>query len=106
MVTLVTPSQRPGTESCVVNRQRALRSVDRETIGQNASERSIAPKSIGWKSPTLLLKGEGNKAEHAKASDRNGFRGCTAGMSSTDFMGTREIHRVPAERVGLDKPVK
>ena len=34
------------------------------------------------------------------------FRGCTVGMSSKDFMGTREIRRVQAELVGSDKPTR
>ena len=44
MATLAKPSQQPGTESCVGVRRRSLRSVDRETVGRNESERRASPE--------------------------------------------------------------
>jgi hypothetical protein len=43
MVTAAKPSSQPRTESCVVASM-ALRSVDREVVGRNISERQDSPE--------------------------------------------------------------
>src|SRR5271157_5114424 len=96
MATAAKPSSQPRTESCVVA-CRALRSVDREVVGRNASERQDSPEIDRDRSsrpypPT-------GKAESQDASWRvswgaSGVR--TAGMQPKGLMGTRESRQVQA----------
>ena len=44
MVTSAKPNQQPGTEFCVASGNGPLRSVDREEVGRNESERKDSPE--------------------------------------------------------------
>ena len=96
MVTAAKLSWQPRTESCVVA-SRALRSVDREDVGRNVSERENSPEiDRDWSSRLYLSMG---KAESLNAvwrvsRDASGVR--TAGMQPKNYMGTRESCQVQA----------
>ena len=59
MATAARPSQQPRSESCVASGNRPLRSVDRETVGRNASERTDSPEiDRGWSGRPHLPRGK------------------------------------------------
>jgi hypothetical protein len=96
MVTVAKPSWQPRTESCVVA-SRALRSVDREVVGRNISEREDSPEIDRDRSSRPYP--SSGKAESLNAvprvfRDASGVR--TAGMRPKNVMGTRESCRVQA----------
>jgi hypothetical protein len=96
MTIVAKPSRQPRTESCVVA-STALRSVDREIVGRNISERKYSPE-IDRDRSSRPYPSEG-KAESQDALwqvhwDASGV--LTAGMQSKGSMGTRESHQVQA----------
>jgi hypothetical protein len=106
MVTAAKPSSQPRTESCVVATM-ALRSVDREVVGRNVSERKDNPEIDRGRSSRPYPstgKAETRAATRQVTWDASGVR--TAGMQPKDFMGTRESRQVQASLVGSDKPTK
>jgi hypothetical protein len=96
MAAAAKPSSQPRTESCVVASP-ALRSVDREIVGRNISERQSSPEIDRDRSsrpypPTGKAKSQGTLWRVLWGA--SGVR--TAGMQSKGFMGTREIRQVQA----------
>src|SRR5215471_12464024 len=96
MVTAAKLSWQPRTESCVVA-STALRSVDREIVGRNISEREDSPEIDRDRSsrpyPSM------GKAESLDAVERVGRDASgvlTAGMRPKNCMGTRESCQVQA----------
>ena len=90
MMTAAKPSQQPRTESCVVA-STALRSVDREVVGRNNSERQDSPEidRVGSGRPNPPMgKAEFQRATRQVLWNASGVR--TAGMQPRDTMGTRE----------------
>ena len=90
------PSRQPRTESCVVA-STALRSVDREIVGRNISERKYSPEIDRDRSSRPyppVGKAESQDALWRVLWDASGV--LTAGMQSKDSMGTRESHQVQA----------
>lgn len=79
MVAPVKPSQQLGTEFCVagglsghrVGREQMLRSVNKEVVGRNASERNLAPKSNGCERADLIsLWGRQNRSARYRQGQR------------------------------------
>jgi len=96
MATAAKRSAQPRTESCVVA-PTALRSVDREVVGRNASERKDNPEIDRGRSsrPYLSMgKAETQAAVGRVTWDASGVR--TAGMQPKDSMGTRESRPIQA----------
>jgi len=96
MVTAAKLSGQPRTESCVVA-SRALRSVDREAVGRNISEREDSPEIDRDRSSRPYPstgKAESLNAVQRGSRDASGVR--TAGMRPKDVMGTRESCQVQA----------
>jgi hypothetical protein len=96
MVTAAKLSGQPRTESCVVA-SRALRSVDREAVGRNISEREDSPEIDRDRSSRPYPstgKAESLNAVQRVSRDASGVR--TAGMRPKDVMGTRESCQVQA----------
>jgi len=96
MVTAAKLSGQPRTESCVVACM-ALRSVDREVVGRNISEREDSPEIDRDRSSRLYpLKGKAESLDAVQrvSSDASGVR--TASMRPKSFMGTRESCQVQA----------
>src|SRR5712691_5733027 len=97
MATAAKLSSQPRTESCVVATT-ALRSVDREVVGRNTSEREDSPE-IERDRSSRPYRSKG-KAESLAAPTRAawgapGVR--TASMQPKGSTGTREIHPVQAQ---------
>jgi hypothetical protein len=106
MATAAKLSSQPRTESCVVA-STALRSVDREVVGRNISEREDSPEIERVRS-SRPYRSEG-KAESQEALwrvswDASGVR--TAGMQPKESMGTRESRQVQVQLVRSDKPTR
>ena len=96
MVTVAKLSWQPRTESCVVA-STALRSVDREVVGRNVSEREDSPEIDRDRSSRPYPstgKAESLDAVQRVSGDASGVR--TAGMQPKNFMGTRESCQVQA----------
>ena len=96
MVIAAKPSSQPRTESCVVANV-ALRSVDREVVGRNISERQDSPEidRVGSSRPYPAKgKAESQDAARQVLWDASGVR--TAGMQPKDSMGTRESRQAQA----------
>ena len=96
MATAAKPSSQPRTESCVVA-PTALRSVDREGVGRNASERKDNPEIDRGRSsrPYLSMgKAETQAAVGRVTWDASGVR--AAGMQPKGSMGTRESRPIQA----------
>ena len=96
MRTAVKPSQQPRTESCAVA-STALRSVDREVVGRNNSERQDSPEidRVGSGRPYPPMgKAEFQRVTRQVLWNASGVR--TAGMQLRDSMGTRESCQVQA----------
>jgi hypothetical protein len=96
MVTAAKLSRQPRTESCVVA-STALRSVDREIVGRNISEREDNPEIDRDRSSRPYPskgKAEALNAIRQVSRDASGVR--TAGMPPKNFMGTRESCQVQA----------
>src|ERR1700757_699697 len=69
-------SQQPRTESCVVSGNGPLRSVDREFVGRNSSEREYGPEiDRGWSSRPCPARGKAESQEVSLASLLGCFRG-------------------------------
>jgi len=90
----LTSSRVPSLAWCP---QRPLRSVDREGVGRNESERRHSPEiDRGGKRRPYLSWGRQIPGHDAvSVREASGVR--TAGMQPKDFMGTREIHQVQAK---------
>ena len=96
MITAVKPSQQPRTESCVVA-STALRSVDREVVGRNNSERQDSPEiDRGGSSRPYPPRGKAESQDALRQVLWDASGVLTAGMQSKDSMGTRESHQVQA----------
>ena len=96
MATAAKLSRQPRTESCVVAGT-ALRSVDREIVGRNISEREDNPEIDRDRSSRpypSMGKAESLNAAWRVSRDASGVR--TAGMRPKNFMGTRESCQVQA----------
>jgi hypothetical protein len=96
MVTAAKLSSQPRTESCVVASM-ALRSVDREIVGRNDSERKHSPEIDRDRSSRpypSMGKATSQDALWRVLWDASGV--LTAGMQSKEFMGTRESCQVQA----------
>jgi len=87
-------------------RQRPLRSVDREGVGRNESERRHSPEIDrgGKRRPYLSMGKAVFRARHVSGREASGVR--TAGMQPKDFMGTRRSIRFRRKPVGPDKPAR
>ena len=96
MVAAAKLSSQPRTESCVVASM-ALRSVDREMVGRNVSERKHSPEIDRDRSSRPYPPKGKAKSQNAiwrVSWDASGV--LTAGMLSKEFMGTRESCQVQA----------
>src|SRR6516225_162177 len=96
MATAAKRSSQPRTESCVVA-STALRSVDREVVGRNNSERQDSPEidRVGSGRPNPPMgKAEFQRATRQVLWNASGVR--IAGMQLRDSMGTRESCQVQA----------
>lgn len=90
------PSSQPRTESCVVA-STALRSVDREIVGRNISEREDSPEIDRDRSSRPYPSTGKAKSQDTLWRVLWGASGVrTAGMQSKDSTGTRECHQVQA----------
>ena len=99
-------SWQPRTESCVVA-STALRSVDREIVGRNISEREDSPEIDRDRSSRpypSMGKAESLDAAERVSWDASGVR--TAGMQPKESMGTRESRQVQEQLVRSDKPTR
>jgi hypothetical protein len=89
MITAAKPSQQPRTESCVVAGM-ALRSVDREVVGRNISERQDSPEidRVGSSRPYPSM-GKAESQGRDKASALRCFRGSYRWHAIEGFHGNK-----------------
>ena len=102
------PSKQPYTESCVVNRRRLLRSVDREIAGRNKVKRINVPEIAHLRGSRLKfsVRKAAMNQPLSEADEIPPGKVPTA-CNQVNILRTREVWPAPAGRpVKSDKPTQ